>query len=180
MRDAAALRDTFRYRPTYYDYGEDTETEQRTNFFEWGPQNSRGFRALKVWLALRHAGRSGYRQMIADDIAAARAMYAAAVAEPEIEAFACNLSITTFRYVPPHLQPRADEPETARSLNELNAAILRRIQADGKVFLSNAVVDGKYLLRACIVNFRTTAADAEAVLPEVVRIGRELTRQREK
>ena len=175
VRDADALREAFRYRPTYYDYGEDTAADQRTNFFEWGPQNSRGFRALKVWLALRHAGRSGYRQMIADDIAAARAMYAAAAAEPEIQPFSCNLSITTFRYVPPHLQTTADEPDTTRTLNELNAAILRRIQADGNVFLSNAVVDGKYLLRACIVNFRTTLADAEAVLPEVVRIGRELT-----
>src|SRR5258708_11744014 len=52
-----------RSRPPYY------ELEERgTNYVDYGPQNSRGFRALKVWLALRHAGAAGYRKMIADDI----------------------------------------------------------------------------------------------------------------
>ena len=41
------------------------------NYFDFGPQNSRGFRALKIWLAFQQAGRSGFRQTIADDIALA-------------------------------------------------------------------------------------------------------------
>ena len=52
-----------RYHPPYYHF-----EERATNYVDYGPQNSRGFRALKVWLALRQAGASGYRRMIADDI----------------------------------------------------------------------------------------------------------------
>ena len=51
-----------------------TSTSTATNYVDFGPQNSRGFRALKVWLALRQAGAAGYRQMIADDIRLSRRM----------------------------------------------------------------------------------------------------------
>ena len=67
---AEALRRAFSYHPAYYHFD-----EQVVNFFELGPQNSRGFRALKVWLALRQVGRDGYRRMIADDMLLARHLY---------------------------------------------------------------------------------------------------------
>ena len=67
--NAEALRAAFAYHPPYYHF-----EEQATNYVDYGPQNSRGFRALKVWLALRHAGAAGYRRMIADDIRLSRAM----------------------------------------------------------------------------------------------------------
>jgi glutamate/tyrosine decarboxylase-like PLP-dependent enzyme len=66
VRDPAHLRDAFSYTPSYYKF--DTEGEEPpSNYYELGPQNSRGFRALKVWLGLRQAGREGYARMIADD-----------------------------------------------------------------------------------------------------------------
>ena len=64
MRDPEQLRAAFAYHPPYYHF-----EEQADQLRDYGPQNSRGFRALKVWLALRHAGAAGYRRMIADDIA---------------------------------------------------------------------------------------------------------------
>jgi len=63
VRDPEALRNAFAYHPPYYHF-----EERATNYVDYGPQNSRGFRALKVWLALRHVGAAGYRKMIADDI----------------------------------------------------------------------------------------------------------------
>ena len=63
VRDPEALRAAFAYHPPYYHF-----EERATNYVDYGPQNSRGFRALKVWLALRHVGAAGYRRMIADDI----------------------------------------------------------------------------------------------------------------
>jgi hypothetical protein len=112
--------------------------------------------------------------MIAQDIALSRLMFETASAHPEIEALTQSLSIATFRFVPPDLRDRRDQPQIARYLNELNEALVGELQAGGKVFLSNAVLDGRYALRACIVNFRTTAADALATIGVAVSAGRKL------
>ena len=66
VRDADRLRAAFSFHPPYYHFDETV-----TNYFDYGPQNSRGFRALKVWLQMQHVGARGYRQMIADDVALA-------------------------------------------------------------------------------------------------------------
>ena len=172
VRDAEALRAAFSYHPPYYHF-----EERATNYVDYGPQNSRGFRALKVWLALRHAGAAGYRRMIADDIALSQVMAEAVGAHPELELVTQALSITTFRYVPADLRARVGEAEAEAHLDVLNRALLDRLQHDGDVFVSNAVVARRYLLRACIVNFHTTRADVEAVPAIVVRAGREIDRQ---
>jgi glutamate/tyrosine decarboxylase-like PLP-dependent enzyme len=161
VRDPDALRRAFSYHPAYYHFN-----EQATNYVDFGPQNSRGFRALKVWLALRQAGASGYRRMIADDIALSRAMADAIAAHPELELITQELSIATFRYVPADL--RAGVDAAAEYLDTLNRALLDALQRGGDAFVSNAVVNGRYVLRACIVNFHTTLADVQA-LPEIVR-----------
>jgi glutamate/tyrosine decarboxylase-like PLP-dependent enzyme len=162
VRDADALRRAFSYHPPYYHFN-----EQATNYVDFGPQNSRGFRALKVWLALRQAGASGYRRMIADDIALSRAMSEAIAAHPELEVITQELSITTFRYVPADLRGNAS-PAVVEYLDALNRALLDAMQRGGEAFVSNAIVSGRYVLRACIVNFHTTLADVQA-LPEIVR-----------
>jgi glutamate/tyrosine decarboxylase-like PLP-dependent enzyme len=175
VRNSEHLADAFSFHPAYYHFADAGDGEAPTNFHEFGLQNSRGFRALKVWLGLRQAGRDGYVKMIRDDIALARAMYQAAEAHPEIEAFTLGLSIATFRYVPADLTLTGTERE--QYLNELNSALVSRLQADGDLFVSNAVVNGSYVLRACIVNFRTGQADVEAVPELVVRAGRALMEQ---
>jgi aromatic-L-amino-acid decarboxylase len=174
VRHPGALRDTFSYSPPYYRF-EGEEEDPRVNYFELGPQNSRGFRALKVWLALQQAGREGYRQMIGDDIRLARALDACVRREPRLEAWTLGLSIATFRYVPRDVPPGTKDGE--EYLNRLNEELLHRLKTSGEVFLSNAVVRGTFLLRACIVNFRTTLADVEAVPGIVVRHGAAVDRE---
>jgi glutamate/tyrosine decarboxylase-like PLP-dependent enzyme len=169
-RDRDALSDAFAFFPEYYML--DEEKEEGINYYQLGTQNSRGFRALKVWLTLRNAGREGFTESIRDDIGLARRLYERAAAHPELEAHTLNLSIATFRYVPEGLEEAA---ETEAYLNELNKALLAKIQSGGAFYVSNAIVDGKYLLRACIVNFRTTAADIDIIPDLVVRIGRQLS-----
>jgi aromatic-L-amino-acid decarboxylase len=167
VRDPEKLREAFAYHPPYYHFG-----VEAINYLDYGPQNSRGFRALKVWLALQHVGRKGYEQMLADDIRLAKALYELVVKQSELEAFTHSLSITTFRYVPRDLK-NADE-KTEEYLNQLNTELLTRLQNSGEAYVSNAVIEGRFALRACIVNFRTSLADIEA-LPEIVlRIGREV------
>ena len=168
VRNKETLRDAFAYYPPYYPTARPDE-EPPLNYYEWGPQNSRGFRALKVWLGILQSGRDGYVRAIRDDIALARALTAAAAAHPELEAGPGGLSIATFRFVPPALAGRDGASEY---LDELNKEILARLQTGGEAFVSNAVVGGRYLLRACIVNFRTQAADIAALPEIVVRAGR--------
>jgi len=170
VRDPHALIDTFSYHPSYYHFEEDCE-DAPINYYEQGPQNSRGFRALKVWLGLRQVGRVGYVQMIRENIQLAGTLYELVIAHPDLEAFTQNLSITTFRYVPPDLK---GQEEAEPYLNELNTALLECSQSSGEVFLSNALLDGKFVLRTCIVNFRTTLADIKALPEIVVRYGREI------
>ncbi|NUQ85258.1 MAG: aspartate aminotransferase family protein [Anaerolineales bacterium] len=166
VRDAEKLREAFAYHPPYYHFG-----VEAINYLDYGPQNSRGFRALKVWLALQHAGRKGYEQMLSDDIRLAKRLFELVAAQPELEAFTHSLSITTFRYVPHDLKSGIDKTE--EYLNQLNTELLTRLQNSGEAYISNAVLDGKFALRACIVNFRTSLEDIEA-LPEIVlRMGRE-------
>jgi glutamate/tyrosine decarboxylase-like PLP-dependent enzyme len=164
VRRPEALRSAFTYHPPYYHFG-----EQATNYVDYGPQNSRGFRALKVWLALRHAGAAGYRAMISEDMALSRAMAAAVDRHPELQLVSQALSITTFRYVPADLRSTVGESSTERHLDTLNRTLLDRIQKSGEVFVSNAVVNGRYALRACIVNFHTSRSDVDA-LPGVVAV----------
>jgi len=110
--------------------------------------------------------------MIGDDIRLSKRLHTLVDEHPELEALTQGLSITTFRYVPRDLRAGRDAGENDAYLNELNQALLERIQASGEAFVSNAVIGGRYALRPCIVNFHTREADVEA-LPEIVaRLGR--------
>jgi glutamate/tyrosine decarboxylase-like PLP-dependent enzyme len=167
VRDPEHLRGAFSYHPPYYHF-----EEHATNYVEYGFQNSRGFRALKVWLALRHVGAAGYRQMIGEDMRLSRALADAVRRAPELELTSQSLSITTFRYVPLELRPRLGESAVEEHLNAVNRELLDRLQRGGELFVSNAVLGGRYVLRACIVNFHTTIEDVAAVPGIVARVGR--------
>jgi len=172
VRNPQSLINTFSFHPEYYNFDNTKEDQSALNYYEFGPQNSRSFRALKVWLGLRQVGKEGYLQMIRDDIALAGALYKLVDSRPELQAATHSLSITTFRYIPSDLTP--GDSATEEYLNKLNQELLNRLQAGGEAFVSNAVIEGKYFLRACIVNFRTTLNDIEALPDIVVRQGRML------
>jgi aromatic-L-amino-acid/L-tryptophan decarboxylase len=171
VRDRDALRTAFSYQPPYYQFG-----DEAVNYHEYGPQNSRGFRALKVWLALKQVGRSGYLRMIGDDIRLCARLHERIAAHPELEALTRSLSIATFRYVPEDLRPAPDSPAARAYVDELNRHLADRIQASGEAFVSNAVIGGRYALRACIVNFNTRAEHVDALPAIVANLGREVDR----
>lgn len=166
VRDPEALRAAFAYHPPYYHF-----EERVTNYVDYGPQNSRGFRALKVWLALRHVGAAGYRKMIEDDILLSQAMAQAVNHHEDLQLMTQDLSITTFRYVPRDLRTKLGEAAVELHLDALNRELVDRLQRGGEAFVSNAVVGGRYVMRACIVNFHTAQTDVEAMPEIVARIG---------
>lgn len=171
VKNPQHLIDTYSSHPEYYNFDKNEE-DPGTNFYGFGLQNSRGFRALKVWLAIQQVGRSGYERMIGDDIALARLLFDLASRHEELEAVTHNLSITTFRYVPKDILLEGEERE--KYLDQLNEDLVDALQAGGEVFLSNAIVDGRYCCRVCIVNFRTSEKDIRDLVDVAVREGRKL------
>jgi aromatic-L-amino-acid decarboxylase len=165
VKNPQHLIDTYSSHPEYYNFSKD-ENDIAQNFYEYGFQNSRGFRALKVWLTLQQVGRSGYEKMISEDIELSKYLFELADTKTELEAISNNLSITTFRYIP--LNSKKDND----FLNKLNEKLLNELQTGGELFLSNAIVNEMYCLRACVVNFRTSKKDIDEIVEIIVREGR--------
>jgi glutamate/tyrosine decarboxylase-like PLP-dependent enzyme len=162
------LIETYSSHPVYYNFSAD-DAPDTLNYYEYGFQNSRGFRALKVWAALQQMGRSGYIQSISEDIRLSKLLFQLADEHDELEAVTQNLSIATFRFVPQRVN---DAQITDEILNKLNQSLVNNLQKQGRVFLSNAVIGDKYCLRSCIVNFRTTEKDIHEIIEIVVAEGR--------
>ncbi len=169
VKNPKHLIDTYSSHPEYYNFSL-TEEGGSLNYFEYGLQNSRGFRALKVWLALQQIGSTGYAKLIREDIELSKYFYELAEKHQELEAVTQNLSITTLRYIPKNFKVMDEKKETY--LNTLNEELLNVLQNGGELFLSNAIVLNKYCLRACIVNFRTTKKDIEECIEIIVKEGR--------
>jgi len=165
VKNPQHLIDTFSSHPEYYNFTS-TEGETAQNYYEFGMQNSRGFRALKVWLTLQQVGRNGYQKLISEDIELSEILFDLAKKHPELKAVSQNLSITTFRYIPLNCKESNDY------LNKLNEELLNKLQTSGELFLSNAIVNEMYCLRACIVNFRTTKKDIKEIIEIIIREGR--------
>lgn len=171
VKNPQHLIDTFSSHPVYYHF-DSTDEEPAQNYYEYGLQNSRGFRALKVWLALQQVGRNGYEKMIGEDIELSVLLFDLAKKHPELEAVSQNLSIATFRYIPENY--KNDTEGKDEYLDRLNEELLNELQHGGEVFLSNAIVGEKYCLRACIVNFRTSKKDILEIVEIIVRVGRKV------
>ena len=169
VKNPQHLIDTYSSHPEYYNFT-NNEEEFAQNYYEYGLQNSRGFRALKVWLTLQQVGRSGYEKMINEDIELSKYLFELAEKHAELDAVSNNLSITTFRYVP------LDCKEDNDYLNKINEEILNEIQTGGELFLSNAIVNEMYCLRACFVNFRTSQKDIREIIDIIIRVGKKTQR----
>jgi aromatic-L-amino-acid decarboxylase len=141
-----------------------------TNIGELGPQWSRAFLALKVWLSLAAHGTEAYGRRIAHDVALARYLDGRVREHPDLEPMCpVTLSIACFRYAP---AAAALDPAALDALNERLMVAIRR---DGRAFPSNAELGGRYCLRACLVNHRTEARDIDALVDAAVELGAELS-----
>jgi aromatic-L-amino-acid/L-tryptophan decarboxylase len=137
-------------------------------FFEESLELSRRFRALKLWISLRYHGLAAFRESIKKDLVQAQRLAQAIQREPKLELIAAgDLSAVCFRH-------RGTGDKSEEDLNQFNVQLLARILKRGRVYLSNASIAGKFCLRACIVNHRTTDADVDAVIDEVLAAGNEM------
>jgi aromatic-L-amino-acid decarboxylase len=170
VRDGEAMRNAFSLVPPYLRTdGNPAGVGGPTWLSEYGFQQTRGFHALKVWMALKHHGWNGYRRAIDKDLALAEHLAGRVRQTPDLEL--CepqSLSIVCFRYVPPGM--RGDQA----ALNALNKALVEEIQLGGQAFLSSTVMNDRFWLRACIINFRTQREDIDALVELVANAGARL------
>jgi aromatic-L-amino-acid/L-tryptophan decarboxylase len=178
IRDAEAMRSTFSLVPPYIRQpGSAGEVYGLPWFSEYGFQQTRGFRALKVWMTLQQFGLSGYRQAIEENLSLAAYLADGVDQEPDLELAAPpSLSVVCFRFVgggaPDRSGDEGDRDEEA--LTRLNRALLERLQLGGEAFLTSTELRGRFVLRACIVNYRSRKEDVDRMLKAVVSIGRDL------
>lgn len=166
FRDPQVARTAFAYTGEYT-RALSQDPVEAFSFFEESIELSRRFRALKLWLSLRYHGLGAFREAMAEDLGHAQRLAAAVDADERLERVApVELSAVCFRY-------RGAARDEGK-LDQLNRATLRRVIERGRVYLSNASIRGKFALRACFVNHRSSDADVDAVVQEVLAAGAEV------
>jgi glutamate/tyrosine decarboxylase-like PLP-dependent enzyme len=172
VRDADAMRSAFSLVPPYIRaHGSASEVMGLPWFSEYGFQQTRGFRALKVWMTMKQFGRAGHKEAIAGNLALAGYLAERVRNEPDFELMAPpSLSIVCFRYVPTDSRERDED-----AIGRLNRALLDRLQLGGEAFLTSTELGGRFVLRACIVNYRSTTEDVDRMLAAVRGIAASLT-----
>ena len=162
-RDPQTLRAAFSIDAAYV--REDAELSGRgVNIGELGPQWSRAFLALKVWMSLAAHGTEAYARRIAHDVELARYLDDRVREHPDLESMCpVTLSIACFRYAPAGVDDAA--------LDALNERLMIEIRRHGRTFPSNAVLNGRYGLRACFVNHRTEADVVDDLVDAAVSLG---------
>lgn len=173
-RDAQTARDTFAQESDYtrvLGY----EADEAFAFWDYGPELSRRFRALKVWMLLKGVGLRRLGEAIEKDLACARHFQSLVRGSDDFEMLApVELSIFCFRYVPQGLK-QALANESARrhidvELDSVNERLLLDLQRDGSSYLSNTRIGGRFSLRGCVLNYRTTMRDMEILLADLRRL----------
>ena len=168
-RNPEIARSAFAHEAEYTRmFGE--EADEAFVCWDYGPELSRRFRALKVWMLLKGVGLDRLGAAIENNLACARYLESMVQASDDFEMLApVELSIFCFRHVPAQL--RNQSPEVIDSFNE---RLLVALQRDGSSYLSNASLGGRFALRGCVLNYRTTLRDMEILLDDLRRIAKSL------
>jgi len=174
FRDESKARAAFSFDEADYIKIHEQNAEESFAFWNYGPELSRRFRALKIWLTLRYYGTHKISAAISEDNALASYLGQAVEQAEDFELLAPpELSICCFRYLPKSMRSQlqslsGDGLGINTELDELNNKIMLAVQRSGRAYLSSATLGGRFALRACITNFRTTRADIDETL-EIIR-----------
>jgi glutamate/tyrosine decarboxylase-like PLP-dependent enzyme len=157
LRDPVTARDAFSLVPAYL---RDEAAGDLGWLAEYGPEQTRPFRALRVWATMAHLGRDGIVELVTATTGLARELAAMVDAADDFELLApVTLSITAFRYRPPGYD--------ADRLEKLNRAVPAAVQRRGRAFLTGTRLGGVEALRACFLNPATTTGDLAVLLDEI-------------
>ena len=174
VRERERLRRAFSIAAPYLRGSLETE-DVAMDFLEYGPQMSRAFRALKVWMVLRFFGRQGLRELFSKNIGLARLLHDLVREHPDFELLhEPVLYLYCFRYVPNGLAERSDEPEVQAHLDRLNQEIVDEIQRSGLAMIMTTRIRGRVAIRMSICSQRTMKEDIESTFDAIAHWGRRL------
>ncbi|MCX6372650.1 MAG: pyridoxal-dependent decarboxylase [Actinobacteria bacterium] len=170
VRDAEAQRRTFSLTPSYLAHGEGERGLTGVDvpwLSDYGFELSRGFHALKAWMALKEHGVHKFARVVQQNIDQARYLAGLVAARPELEqALPVALNIVCFRYVRPGLSDAA--------LDQLNKSIELELQERGIAVPSVSTIGGRKYLHVAVANHRSRREDFDLLVREVVRLGGEI------
>jgi glutamate/tyrosine decarboxylase-like PLP-dependent enzyme len=170
IRDANVHREAFASAVNYLSLHERGLSAGPDGFNNYGMELSRGFKALKVWMLLKHYGLEEYRALVRQNLQQAQYLAELIQNQPSLELLApVPLNIVCYRY------NRGNGSD--KELNSLNKEILMRLHEQGIAAPSYTMLNGRYAIRAAITNHRSRFEDFEALVKATVRIGNEVARQ---
>src|SRR5438309_1686308 len=153
------------------------EADEAFAFWDYGPELSRRFRALKVWMLLKGVGVDALSEAIENNLACARHLESMVRASDDFEMLApVELSIFCFRHLPARLKRTlataspSEREKIAEQLDAHNERLLLALQRDGSSYLSNARLRGRFSLRGCVMNYRTASRDMEILIDDLRRV----------
>jgi aromatic-L-amino-acid decarboxylase len=167
VQDREAHKHTFALVPDYLKHGDRGTAAGPVWFSEYGLQLTRGFKALKVWMALKTYGAQKMGRLIRQNVTQAAYLGRLVEESPQLELLApIELNVVCFRFVVPGLDDA--------KLNALNEELLIRLQEAGLAVPSGTLLRGRYAIRCAITNHRSRQQDFDALVKDVVRIGEAL------
>jgi glutamate/tyrosine decarboxylase-like PLP-dependent enzyme len=176
VRDADAHQQAFALPAAYLERAERGLAAASPWPCDYGPDLSRGFRALKVWFTLKALGTERLGESISRSCALARYLESRINAEPELELMApVELNIVCFRYRPGDTGAEGSGQESNQEKsNQINAEMVVRVQESGVAAPSTTRIGGRTAIRAAIVNHRTSHAEIDVLVDGVLDQGRRL------
>ncbi len=172
VRDPERLRRSFSMSAPYL-RGSIPAEDEGLDYYDYGPQMSRGFRALKLWMTLQHYGVEGYQRLLRQNVQCAEHLHALVSQADEFEVLhEPVLYIYSFRFAPASL--REQEPEATEHLDRLNQEICDQLRRSGEAFVMSSRHRGRVVIRLSICSHRTTPTDIDRVFGTIREIGQKL------
>jgi glutamate/tyrosine decarboxylase-like PLP-dependent enzyme len=180
VKDQEKLRRTFSIKAPYLQGTLPTEYKGM-DYFDYGPQMSRGFDAVKLWMSLKHYGKGGYQKLLRQNILCARHLHELVSSSKDfVPMHEPELFIYSFRFVPGKLKSRAGEPEIKAALDIMNQKITDEILASGFAFILSSKVKDNVVIRLSICSHRTTLQDIEEVFNRLKQLGEDIYQEERK
>lgn len=177
VKTAEKLRRTFSIAAPYLQGTLPTDYKG-LDYFEYGPQMSRGFNALKVWMSIKHYGKEGYQILLRQNIRCAQHLHKLVCTSQDfISMHDPQLFIYSFRFFPQTLRKSSEGQQVNAYVDQLNQQMADEITNTGFAFIMTSKVKGLIVLRLSICSHRTTIQDIEQVLERLQGIGSKLYEQ---